>query len=61
MATVSVAGGGSSGGCDVGGGSSNPSTGDLPACSLNAGKGGLGLAPIAMAALAVLRRRRQRV
>ena len=35
--------------------------GDLPACSLDAGKGGLGLAPIAMAALAVLRRRRQRV
>ena len=63
MATVTVASGSGGGGSGGGGGSNsdNPGPGDLPACSLDAGKGGLGLAPIAMAALAVLRRRRQRV
>lgn len=61
-ATVTVAGGGG-GGCDVGGsgtGTTPAGTGDLPACSLNAGRGGLGLAPIGMAIAAVLRRRRRR-
>lgn len=57
MATVTVAGGGGSNGNNPGG--SDSSTGDLPACSLNAGKGGLGMAPIAMALVVVLRRRRR--
>jgi uncharacterized protein (TIGR03382 family) len=66
MATVNVAGPSCSGGCDAGGGgggggSSSAGPGDLPACSLNAGKGGAGMAPIAMAFVVVLRRRRQRV
>ncbi|MBV8758051.1 MAG: PHB depolymerase family esterase [Deltaproteobacteria bacterium] len=61
-ATVMVADGGGGGGCDVGGGGGSASParpGDLPACSLNAGRGGLGLAPILMAVVAVLRRRRR--
>ncbi|HSN26973.1 MAG TPA: PHB depolymerase family esterase [Kofleriaceae bacterium] len=61
-ATVTVAGGGG-GGCDVGGSAMPPpgatGTGELPACSLNAGRGGLGLAPIAMAIAFVMRRRRR--
>ncbi len=60
MATVTVASG-SGGGGGGGSNSDNPGPGDLPGCSLDAGKGGLGLAPLAMAAVAVLRRRRQRV
>jgi MYXO-CTERM domain-containing protein len=59
MATVTVASG--SGGGGGGSNSDNPGPGDLPGCSLDAGKGGLGLAPLAMVAVAVLRRRRQRV
>ena len=61
--TVTVASGGG-GGCDVGGSGmgttgTGAGTGELPACSLNAGRGGLGLLPIAMAIGAVLRRRRR--
>jgi len=62
MATVTVASGGG-GGCNgdnpTGSGSAGGSVGDLPACSLNAGHGGLGLAPIAMAIVVVLRRKRR--
>jgi poly(hydroxyalkanoate) depolymerase family esterase len=65
MATVTVAGGGG-GGCNAGeptgSGSGAAGLGDLPACSLNAGRGGAGLAPIAFAiGLVLRRRRRQRV
>jgi poly(hydroxyalkanoate) depolymerase family esterase len=61
MAIVTVAGGGgSNGNSPSGSGSGSASVGDLPACSLNAGRGGLGMAPIAMAIVVVLRRRRQR-
>ena len=57
MATVTVASGSGGGG---GSNNDNPGPGDLPGCSLDAGKGGLGFAPLAMAVIAVLRRRRQR-
>jgi len=59
MATVTVPGpGGSGSGSDDGGG---PGTGDLPACSLDAGKSDFrGWAPIAMAVVVVFRIRRRR-